>query len=56
MVGVTPENVEDSMNEIRKALFSSAITHARRNAEQVDPEPQAIEKLIQQSRRERKVQ
>ncbi len=55
MVEVSPENVEDSLNEIRRAIFSSAITRARRKAEQIPISPQEIENVIQQSRRERQV-
>ena len=55
MIEVSSENVEDSLSEIRRALFSSAVTRARRKAERTSSSPQEIEDLIQQSRYDRKI-
>ena len=53
LVGVTPEGVEDALAEIRRALFSSAITRARQIAAKRPAPPDAIATVIRQSRRVR---
>jgi hypothetical protein len=32
LIGIAPENAEDAMREVRRALFSSAVLRARRRA------------------------
>ncbi len=32
MIGVEPDNADNALREIRRALFSSAVLHARRRA------------------------
>ncbi len=51
LIGVTPENVEDSLAGIRRSLFSSAVSRARRMAARHPLTPAAIEKAIRQSRK-----
>jgi len=53
LIGVTPENVEDSLAEIRRSLFSSAVSRARRAAVRSPATPDAIEAVIRESRRRR---
>jgi len=53
LVGVTPEGVEGALAEIRRALFSSAITRARQIAAKRPTAPDAIATVIRQSRRAR---
>ena len=53
LIGVTPENVEDSLADIRRSLFSSAVSRARRAAARRPATPDAIEAVIRESRRRR---
>ncbi len=53
LIGVTPENVEDSLAGIRRSLFSSAVDRARRTAARRPPTPAAIETVIRQNRARR---
>lgn len=54
LVGVTPDDVEDSLAAIRRSLFSAAVTRVRRRASTSPGEPDAIETAIRESRRERR--
>ena len=53
MISVSPETVDDSLREIRRALFSSAVGRARKKGEADRPDEKEIEKLFRTSRRER---
>ena len=55
MISVSPEAVEESLSEIRRALFSVAVSHARSKAEKTTPDPQDIEKAIRRSRFDRNI-
>lgn len=53
MISVTPETVDDSLREIRRALFSAAVGRARKKGAANPPDEEEIEKLIRTSRRVR---
>ena len=53
MVSISPETAEESLSEIRRALFSVAISHVRAKAEKIPLKPQDIENAIRQSRTDR---
>jgi len=54
MISVSPETVEDSLREVRRALFSAALSRVRRRAEEVGiPDDAATAAEIDQSRRDR---
>ena len=50
MVGVSPDTVEETLSEIRRALFSEAVSRARRRGEDEPLDPEQLEKAIQHSR------
>ena len=52
MISISPETVEDSLREIRRALFSAAVSRVRKRAERKGiPEDTTIAAEIDQSRR-----
>ena len=54
MISVSPETVEESLREIRRALFSTAVNRVRKRAETKGiPDDEAIVAEIDQSRKER---
>ena len=53
MIRVSPETVDDSLREIRRALFSAAVGRARKKAAADPPIEEEIDKVIRTSRRER---
>jgi antitoxin (DNA-binding transcriptional repressor) of toxin-antitoxin stability system len=53
MVGVDGDSVESSLREIRRALFSAAVTRIRDRAATDAPDPSAIESAIHAARRDR---
>ena len=54
MISVSPETVEESLREIRRALFSAAVSRVRKRAEtEGRPDDEAIAAEIDQSRKER---
>ncbi len=54
MISVSPETVEDSLREVRRALFSAAVSRVRRRAEKEGiPADAAIAAAIDRSRRAR---
>jgi len=53
IVGVSPESVEQDLGEIRRALFSAAVTRARQKAKARRPSAKALEQTIRESRRQR---
>ena len=54
MISISPETVEESLREIRRALFSAAVTRVRRRADkQGIPDDAAIAAEIDQSRKDR---
>ena len=55
MISVSPETLDDSLREIRRALFSAAVSRVRRRAEGNVPNAQEIEAVIRESRQERSV-
>lgn len=46
MVGIDPDSAEDSLKEIRRALFSSAVLRGRRKATENPPTPADLEAEI----------
>ena len=55
LVGVSPDNVEDSLAAIRRSLFSAAVARVRRRAAGQPPAPGAVDAAIRESRRLRRV-
>ncbi len=54
MISVSPETVEDSLREVRRALFSAAVSRVRRRAEREGvPDDAAVAAEIDRSRRDR---
>ena len=53
MVGVEPEAADDMMREIRRAMFSTAVLRARRQADDASISPEEIEAEIQAVRKAR---
>ncbi len=54
MISISPETVEESLREIRRALFSAAVSRVRRRAEKEGmPDDAAIAAEIDQSRKDR---
>jgi len=53
LIGIPPENVEGSLAEIRRAMFSTAVMEARKKAVSNPPGPGDIEDEIMKSRRNR---
>lgn len=52
MISVSPETVEDTLREVRRALFSAAVGRVRSRAEEEGiPDDAAIAAEIDQSRR-----
>ena len=55
MISVSPDTVEESLREIRRALFAAAVGRVRKMAEADPLDPAEIEGLIKTSRNERGV-
>lgn len=55
LVEVTPENCDESLKEIRRALFSSAVARIRRKAADRQVAPEEVDVLISESRQTRGV-
>ena len=53
IIGIQPENVEKSLIEIRRAMFSTAVVGARQKAVSNPPGQRDIEDEIMKSRRNR---
>jgi len=53
LVGVNAESCDDSLAEIRRGLFSSAVSRIRRKAGGQSISPAEVEALIAESRKER---
>ena len=53
LVGIQPENVEGSLAEIRRAMFSAAVMAARKKSVSNPPNAGDIEDAIMESRRNR---
>jgi antitoxin (DNA-binding transcriptional repressor) of toxin-antitoxin stability system len=53
LVGVSPDTVESDLAEVRRALFSAAVTRGRVRARRCPPKPAEIDEVIRQSRRDR---
>ena len=54
MISVSPETLEESLREIRRTLFSAAVSRVRKRAETAGmPDDAAIAAEIDQSRKER---
>lgn len=53
LIGIAPENVEGSLNEIRRAMFSAAVMEARKKSASNPPNPHDIEDEIMKSRKNR---
>jgi antitoxin (DNA-binding transcriptional repressor) of toxin-antitoxin stability system len=53
IIGISPENVEKSLAEIRRAMFSTAVMGARQKAVSNPPSQGDIDDEIMKSRRNR---
>lgn len=53
MIGISPDSLEESLREIRRALFSKAITRGRKKAIINKIDKTDIESLISDSRKSR---
>ena len=53
MVGISPDAVEESLNEVRRAMFSTAILRARKRAASVPADEKEISNEISESRKDR---
>ena len=56
MIGISPETLEDSLREVRRALFSNAVLQARRRALQRPPGREKIGNEIAAARKARRGQ
>jgi len=54
MIGISPDEVETALAEIRRALFSTAVARVRERANRLPPADDAIEQAIQDSRKGRR--
>ncbi|MBN1411938.1 MAG: hypothetical protein JW969_13905 [Spirochaetales bacterium] len=54
LVGITPETLEESISEIRKALFSVAVANMRKKVSSNPPDESEIQALVGKSRSQRK--
>jgi antitoxin (DNA-binding transcriptional repressor) of toxin-antitoxin stability system len=55
MVGVEPDAADDTIREVRRAMFSTAVLRARRQAEEASLSPEDIEaeiKAVREARRQ----
>jgi hypothetical protein len=50
LVGIDADNVEESLREVRRALFSSAVIRGRRKAAETPPSPEELEAEIAAAR------
>jgi len=53
MIGISPDNVEESLNEVRRAMFSTAVMRARQRAIMTPPTDMEINDEILKSRKNR---
>ena len=53
MIGISPDNVEESLNEVRRAMFSTAVMRARQRAIITPPTDMEINDEILKSGRNR---
>jgi len=53
MIGIEPEELEDALPEIRRALFSTAVSRVRERSQSLADADVDIEKAIQESRKGR---
>ena len=54
MISIDPGDLESSLAEIRRALFSTAVGRVRRRAETLPPADDDIAQAIEESRRDRR--
>ena len=54
MIGISPDEVEDAVREIRRALFSTAVGRIRERATRLPAPDEAIAQAITESRKDRK--
>jgi antitoxin (DNA-binding transcriptional repressor) of toxin-antitoxin stability system len=53
MIGISPDNVEESLNEVRRAMFSTAVKRTRQRAIITPPTDMEINDEILKSRKNR---
>ena len=53
MVGIEPDAADDTMREVRRAMFSTAVLRARRKADQVPISTEDVEAEIKAAREDR---
>jgi antitoxin (DNA-binding transcriptional repressor) of toxin-antitoxin stability system len=53
LIGVTADNVEDSLKEVRRAMFSKAVARARKKAAISQVDNKEIDAVIAKSRKSR---
>jgi hypothetical protein len=54
LVGIHPDELEEALTEIRRALFSSAVSRIRARAEKLPPADEAIGRAVRSSRKRRR--
>lgn len=54
LIGVTEDNVEESIREVRRAMFSKAVAGARKKATLTPPKETDIENEIKKNRKNRR--
>ncbi len=53
LIHICPDTAEESLSEVRRALFSSAVHRVRRRAVVEPPSPGLVDKVIREVRRAR---
>ena len=53
LIGITPDDVEESLKEVRRAMFSKAIARARKKAAVSQVKDAEIDEVIAKSRKSR---
>jgi len=53
LIGIDPDELEGALAEIRRALFSSAVSRIRARAEALPPADEAVGRAIRSSRKRR---
>lgn len=53
LININDDNVEESLREVRRAMFSKAVSRARKKAINVKPDESRIDAVIAESRKSR---
>ena len=54
LVHISPETAEESLAEVRRALFNAAVQRARRRSSRQHPPASLVEEVIREARQTRK--